>query len=302
MRAFSLAAPVLAASVALAGCGQPSKPSPPRAAPSPPRLTFADPTTPLHYVDRGVVAHRDGVAIHDVSFSSGGLRVDGYLVAQPGAKRRPAIVVVHGSGGDRSELLGRAVELAARGNVVLTITEPSTAHPPHPANKPTALLSAFAAVQVHDVVAARRAADALIALPIVDPHELGYLGWSAGAKTGAFVAASDPRFKGLALLSAGADKLSAFIASAPPGLRTAVRRELGSVDPLRYASFARPGTVLLEDGRQDEIVPRRALLNMVHAAPRGTPVHWYPTKHALDTAAYRDAYAWLATKLQQKHA
>jgi len=35
----------------------------------------------------------------------------------------------------------------------------------------------------------------------------------------------------------------------------------------------------------------------VHAAPRGTPVRWYDTPHALDRKAYRDAFAWLARKL-----
>jgi hypothetical protein len=76
-----------------------------------------------------------------------------------------------------------------------------------------------------------------------------------------------------------------------------VRTILGSVDPLTYLSFARPGTVLLADGTHDWIVPHEALENFVHAAPASTVVHWYPTDHALNAAAYGTAFAWLLAKL-----
>ena len=207
--------------------------------------------------------------MHDVSFVSRGERVNGFLVEEAGTARRPGIVVVHGSGGDRSELLTAAVTLARRGAVALTITEPSSAHPPPPPTSNSQLLSESRATTQRDVIAVLRAEDVLASLPTVDAERLGYLGWSAGAKTGAFVAASDPRVRALALLSAGADKLSAFVAAAPASLRPQVRRVLGSVDPLRYVARARPGTLLLEDGRQDAVVPHEALENMIEAAPHG---------------------------------
>jgi hypothetical protein len=76
-----------------------------------------------------------------------------------------------------------------------------------------------------------------------------------------------------------------------------VRRDLGSVDPIRYVAAARPGSLLLEDGTRDEIVPHAALLNVINAAPKGTTVRWYTAPHALDRTAYHDAYDWLARKL-----
>jgi hypothetical protein len=72
---------------------------------------------------------------------------------------------------------------------------------------------------------------------------------------------------------------------------------LGTLDPLRYVALAKPGSLLLEDGRRDEVVPRAALLNVVHAAPSGTTVRWYDAPHALSRKAYRDAFDWLARKL-----
>jgi dienelactone hydrolase len=265
-----------------------------------PRLHFGyDAVAPLGYVDHGrIKGHAGPIAVHDISFVSGGAKLDGYLLLPPGSAHRPAVVVVHGSGGDRGELLTEAEWLAARNVVVLTITEPSTSNPPAPATTgATSILEQVRDTQVRDVVAVRRAVDVLRSLRVVDPRRIGYLGWSAGAKTGAFVAASEPHVKALVLLSAGADPVSAFVAHAPPELRAAVRRDLGSVDPIRYVAAARPGSLLLEDGTRDEIVPHAALLNVIHAAPKGTTVRWYTAPHALDRTAYHDAYDWLARKL-----
>ena len=278
-----------------AGCGT----STPSSHPNAPRggVFSYDASAPLGYVDRGRVNTHDSLlAVRDVSFTSGGRRVDGYLVVPPGRGRRPAVVFVHGSGGDRTELLPEAGRLAARNVVVLTITAPS-ASAQSSATTPGQLLGEMRAASISDVVAVRRAVDVLRSLAVVDPKRIGYLGWSAGARTGALVAAAEPRLRALVLLSAGAAPISAYAAAVPPSLRPQVRRELGSVDPLRYVARARPGSLLLEDGRRDAVVPRAALLNVVHATPPATTVRWYDAPHALDRAAYRDAFDWLVRKL-----
>ena len=264
-----------------------------------PQLTFGyDTSAPLGYVDRGRINQPSyPIAVHDISFRSGTLQIDGFLLLPPGKGRRPAVVFVHGSGGDRRELLAQAAWLAARNVVTMTITEPSTSNPPAQVTTESEFVRQVRDVQVRDTVTVRRAVDVLQSLPEVDPQRIGYLGWSAGAKTGAFIAASDRRVKALVLLSAGAAQLAEFVANAPAPLQSSVRQILGSVDPIRYIAAARPGSVLLEDGTKDEVVPHAALLNIVHAAPSGTTVHWYKAKHALDNAAYHDAFAWLAGKL-----
>ena len=259
--------------------------------------TFAyDRTRPLDWVDHGRVNRRYPIAIRDVTFSSGGRTLEAYLLQPPGSRRRPAVVVVHGSGGDRSQLLLPAAWLAARGVVVLTLTEPSSSYAP-PQATGAALLRTQRQSVVRDVVAVRRAIDGLSALSTVDRGRIGYLGWSAGAKTGILLAAAEPRLRALALLSAGAQPLSAFVAAAPMNLRDDVGRVLGPVDPVRQMARARAGTVLIEDGRRDEVIPRAALLNVVRAAPKGTTVRWYDAKHELTPKAYLDAFDWLAQKL-----
>jgi dienelactone hydrolase len=283
----------------LGGCGSSTVPHPPRAHRSP-LLTFGyDASLPLQFVDRGRSNRRtEAVAADDVSFRSERHRIKGYLLLPPGRARRPAVVFVHGTGGDRSELLERARLLARRNVVTLTITEPSTSSLRAPApGGPIAVLNQIQAAQIGDVVAVRRAVDVLRSLPQVDPKRIGYLGWSAGARTGTFVAASEPRVRALVLLSAGAAPTAAYVAKVPSGLRRAVRRILGSIDPIRYIARARPGSVLLEDGTRDEIVPHSALVNIALAAPRGTTVRWYDAGHALNRTAYREAFDWLAQEL-----
>lgn len=262
-----------------------------------PRLDFGyDASAPLGFRDGGVAFHAGGIAVHDVSYASGGRRVPGYLIVPDGARRLPAVVFVHGSGGDRRELAVQAAALAQRGLVTLTITEPS-ATPPPPASTRSGVIRQQRDLVVGDVVATRRAVQLLGTLPWVDPGRIGYLGWSAGARLGAFVGAAEPRVKALVLLSGGADPIADFVAHAPKGLRDQVRTDLGSVDPLRYVGRAH-GALLLEDGTKDAIVPHEALLNLAHAAPKGTKLRWYEAGHELTAKAYADAFAWLQRELR----
>lgn len=239
------------------------------------------------------------VSTQPLTFTSDGVRVPAFVVTPAGGGRHPAVVLVHGSGGNRSELLKPARALAAKGIVAMTITEPSTSHPPKRVSTVSALLAETKASALADVAAVRRAADVLGARSDVDLRRLGYLGWSAGAKTGALVAARDARFRALALLSGGAQPVASFVAAAPAPYRALVRSTLMEVDPLTALAHARPGTILLEDGKRDLIVPRAALENFIHAAPKRTVVRWYPAGHALDSAAFRDAEQWLARRLAQ---
>jgi dienelactone hydrolase len=236
----------------------------------------------------GSASHR--TSTHAVTFSG----IAGFVVEPSGSGHHAGVVIVHGAGGTRRELLGQARALARAGVVALTITAPSTAHPLPPASTIDGLLAGTRRTQLRDAAAVRTAARFLAARDDVDPRRLGYLGWSAGAKTGTFVTGS---FRVLALLSAGADPVSKFAAAAPPSARGEVRRALTPVDPIRAISHARPGTVLLEDGRRDEVVPHAALENVIHAAPARTTVRWYDAGHALDATAWADARAWLVAKL-----
>jgi dienelactone hydrolase len=281
----------------LAACGSGNqRPATTSAAPASP---FAyDASRPLAIRDAGRVNASYPVAIHDVSYTSGGRRISAFLAVPPASGRRAAVVYVHGSGGDRRELLVPAVWLAGRGAVALTITAPSANETMPSGLSAVGRLRWQRDVTAQDVIAVRRAVDLLTARRDVDPSRIGYVGWSAGAKTGALVAGAEARLRAIVLMSGGATPLADYAAQAPKSLRDDVTRILGPVDPLRLIARARPGSLLLEDGTKDTVVPHDALVALAEAAPAKTTVRWFQTGHALGPAAYRVQLAWLAEKLR----
>lgn len=249
---------------------------------------------PLRFVDRGRIDHGYPITVDDVSYTAGGDRIKAFLVRPPATRRPlPAVVYLHGAGGDRTELLVPSTWLAARGAIALVITAPSTAAPEPRGLSGVAYLRWQAQIQTRDVVAVRRAIDLLVRRREVDPKRIGFVGWSAGAHTGGILAGVEPRLQALVLMSGGVAPVSAYTALARPALRAPIRRYLGSIDPLRYLRRARRSSLFLEDGRSDAIVPRAALLAFARAAPRGSRVRWYDAGHGLNGLAFRDQLSWL---------
>jgi dienelactone hydrolase len=264
-----------------------------------PRPFAYDTAQPLGYKDNGRANHGYPIAIHDVSYLSGGDRIGAYLALPPAnGKRRPAVVYLHGSGGDRTSLIVPATWLAGRGAVALAITAPSSTASAATGGSAVAELRHDVQVEERDVIAVRRAIDLLRRRPDVDPNRIGFVGWSAGARTGAILAGVEHRLRTLVLMSAGASPISLYSRRAPRSLRPALRRDLGSVDPLRYIRRAKGSGLLLQDGRNDTVVPRSALLTLSGDAPSDTTVRFYNAGHALNSAAYRDQLAWLSDKLE----
>jgi dienelactone hydrolase len=287
----------LALGLSVAGCGggdAGTASASSRPAPSP----FAyDASAPLGLRDRGVVNRPYPIAIHDVSFASPrGGRVPGYLAVPPGKGPFPAVVYLHGSGGNRLELLPLATWMAARGAVALTIDAPDAR--PGAAKVGTGLagLRRTRSLYVQEVVDLRRAVDLLQSLPYVDGRRVAYVGYSAGARMGAILAAYEPRIRAFDLMSGGGLSTQAYVKAAPAADRKAVAAAFAGLDDLVTIRRAR-ADLFFQDGSKDRVVPHGQLVALARAAPQPKRVRWYPADHNLNRRAIHDQLDWLAHEL-----
>jgi dienelactone hydrolase len=168
----------------LAGCGGAAQAHDP----------FAYARAPLAVHDDGIVQSSAKVAVHTLSFAGvNGTRVQAVLIVPRTAGRHPAVLFLHGSGGTRAELLVPAAELATRGAVAMTISQPNDAATFRPL-----------------VVNARRALDVLAARADVDPKRLGLVGYSLGAQTAAILAGDDARLKAVGIVAGRGTQITRY--------------------------------------------------------------------------------------------
>jgi len=239
------------------------------------------------------------VELHDISYKGAhGEGVPAYLVLPGGKGPHPAVIYAHGSGGDRRDLLLYAILLAQKGAVAIAL-EMNYAAARTTAQPPQGIRGAevVARNQIEAVVEVRRSVDLLRSLDYVDEDKIGYVGWSAGARTGAILAGVDHRIQAFDLLGGGALPIAASLAGAPPSVRPRLTVLLRKTDPLLYVAHAAPSALLFQDGRKDEVVPRRALAGLADAGSKPKEVRWYDSRHYPSSAAWTDSLEWLSKQL-----
>lgn len=307
------ATPLLLATVLLAACGgtsatqqttaPPPQPPPTTTKTPPPEqptgggLFGYDRATPLQFQDKGAVNPAYPIRVHDISFASPtGRRLAGYLLLPPVKGRKPAVIYMHGSGGNRTQFLAPAGWMAARGAVALTLDSPEVGNTKGIAPGVKGLRQQRD-LTVQAVVELRRAIDLLQARGDVDPKRIAFVGWSYGARIGALLAGVDHRIASFDLYSGGALPPEEYARVAPKDLRKAVRSVLSTVDPLRYVAKAAPSALFFQDGTRDKTVPHKALVGLFTASSKPKTVRWYKTGHEPSPQQYRDGLAWLSGRL-----
>jgi dienelactone hydrolase len=136
-----------------------------------------DAKAPLDVRNAGVYASSPNANIDDVSFAGvDGTRVPAYIVVPKSPGPHPAVLVLHGAGASRGDLLLEAALLGQAGIVALAPSQPNDATTYRPL-----------------VVDARRGLDLLAGRKDVDPKRIGVVGFSLGAQTAAILAGVDPR-------------------------------------------------------------------------------------------------------------
>jgi dienelactone hydrolase len=257
-----------------------------------------DESKPLALRDNGSVNENYPVKVRDVSYAGPSERVPAYLVTPPGEGPYPAVIYLHGAGGDRLEMVYRASWLAGRRAVALTVESPYSPNREIELGPGVAGLRKERNRTVMGIVELRRAVDLLQSLPQVDDDRIGFVGYSAGARSGAILAGVEPRIRAFVLMSGGEDTVDEFMALVSPDQEDEVRPLLEDTDGLRFIAQTSPAKLLFQAGRRDEIVPRDALETLIRAGSEPKLVKWYDAGHALNTRAERDQLDWLTDELE----
>ncbi len=187
--------------------------------------------------------------------------------------------------------------MAEKGTVALTldmIYSPSRARP-----LPEGMAGARANSKLEQeaVKEVRRAVDLLQSRDDVDGDQIGYVGWSAGARIGAVIAGVEHRIKAFDLLAGGAAPVSAYVSNAPADLQDELTTLLEKTDPIHFVGLAKPSELLFQDGRHDEIVPEAALKALAGAGSEPKELRWYDSGHVPSAEMWTDSRSWLSEHL-----
>src|SRR5262245_12795312 len=184
-----------------------------------------DESKPLDVQDKPTSLSAKDVRVDDVSFTGpGNTRLHAYVLKPSGSNgRHPAVIYAHGAAGDRKELLGEARKMADEGAVTLTLDMIYSPNRARPLPEGMAGARANTKLEQEGVKEVRRAVDYLQSRDDVDGDEIGYVGWSAGARMGAITAGVEHRIKAYDLISGGAVPVSEYVSLAPADLRVELR-------------------------------------------------------------------------------
>jgi uncharacterized protein len=262
-----------------------------------------DAEAPLE-IERHPTSTQTGLARDELDYNSPmGGRVPAYLIRPEGEGDYPGLILMHGSGGSRGDLLGQGYDYARLGVIVLLISAPpARLDPPGPF---ITLTPADADAQVQLIVDLRRAVDVLVEVG-ADPERIGYLGYSYGAAMGAELAGVEPRIRafvfdvgdgGLVTHLTGPDDAAGELSRLSPADRDAWLAAMEPIEPIYFVGHATESALLFQSARFDELVPVADAERLHEAASEPKMVIWYDSGHGLPIAAWCEGADWLREHL-----
>jgi dienelactone hydrolase len=255
------------------------------------------------------VENRDGVEVHDISYSSPkGGRVPAYLVVPPGHGPFAAVIYAHwcmpGSPQkNRTEFLPEALALARAGAVSLLLDHVSVR--PGFVEDSSPLNEQQIDVMVQQVIDIQRGADLLLARKDVDLKRLAYAGHSCDATAGGILSGVDKRFKAVIIM---AGELSDQVDLATKRYRE-YRQKIGPekfdafaakyawADPGKYVSHAAPAFVFMQFADQEPYLTPEIAAQYYGVASVPKKLTIYHAEHALNSDATRDRVLFLTEQL-----
>jgi dienelactone hydrolase len=235
-----------------------------------------DHSRPYDVQERSVTI-QSGALVHDISYLGvAGKRSQAYLVMPYGKGPFGAVMYLHGAFSGSSQFLTEACDLANRGVASLLITQPE--QDPQPMTDSAAVNEI-----VYEMREMQRSLDLLAAQPDVDPHRLGFVGFSFGAVRGATFAGIEGNRLRVAILM-----------STPPSYNAPA---MVSFDPIVWVPRIAPASLFIQLGTQDSWFTKADGESLITAANEPKELVWYDTGHGLGAKACDDRIAWLTRLL-----
>ena len=245
-----------------------------------------------------------GVEIHALTFLSprGTDRATGLLIVPEGEGPFAGILLMHGLPGNAEQMTGYGALLARHGAVVVALDAPFARR----GGEALRMTEADSVEQVQLMTDLQRAVDLLVARPDVDASRLGYVGISYGGAMGALFVGIERRLRtgvlvvadgGLVTHLTGPEDGGSPLAALSCAARQRWLESMIPIEPVKYIGFASPTPLLLQSGRQDDLVPPRDAERLHAAAPEPKTLEWYEAGHNLGVAAARARSTWLQEHL-----
>jgi dienelactone hydrolase len=274
------------------------------------RMFEYDRSAPLH-TQESLVATRDGVTLHDISYASPkGGRVTAYLVVPSGKGPFPTILFQHWGQGNRSSFVAEALLYGRAGAVCLLIDAPfSRSQPWYRSFKYDPTSDSDRDMLIQGIVDLRRGLDLLMARADVDPKRIAYIGLSYGANTGAVLAGVDRRAKTYILMGGPPSVTEMYRTIEHPGvveLRKRMSKEaleqylarITPLDPIHYIGHSAPASLFLQFAREDWYITEQAALQSEKAASSPKQVRRYDVGHEFnDVQSLIDRAEWLRKQI-----
>jgi dienelactone hydrolase len=262
--------------------------------------TFAyDARAPLDLRDEAAALKKGDVTVRDVSFAAAtpGERTRAFLVLPKEGDKHSAVLWVHWLGEpkttNRTEFLDDAIELARTGTVSLLVDAQWST----PRWFKTRTTDGDYDASIRQVKDLRRALDALLAQPGIDPARVGFVGHDFGGMYGSLLAAVDPRARFYVIMAVTTKLSDWFLLGAPPKSKPDYVAKMAPLEPTLYLARARGG-FLFQFAKNDEYVTRAHADEYVAAAQGDKQALFYDADHGLDVpAAHQDRITWLRAKL-----
>lgn len=278
------------------------------------KLYIYDAKVPLNAVEEKVMETEEAITLKVHFDSANKERPVGLLVLpKQGKAPHPLVLLLHPLGANK-EAMGRlASELAKKGLASLALDAP--AHGERAEKAPPELTSRTALGMqrrfIQAVIDYRRALDYLSTRKDVDMQHIGALGVSMGGFTVVLLAAVDERVKAIVVEAAGGDWLTITrkaVGAVGERLREQIglepteeiKRLVATIDPLNFIARLKGRPLLIQHGKNDEIVPPECAQKLFDAAHPPKEIQWFDSDHSLPPEARDEAVMWLFEKLKGK--